>query len=248
MVLHKLRGYNIDPIALSNMQQSTDLSAALDFVSQRIEAEAKLQGEPLNEDELALLHNLPTELLIDVSPDPESPMPVPRNLEYERLCSIAKAAYQADLSTNAERTAAWKFAAAVSKLHSHPMRWLLQWGGVKTEKPSWDKWLLLLAALLVVVVGLTGGLLLDGQPTTSVRFIATVSAGAAFFLGIYFSSRRIERRQLTQTIENCRRVLKGGKSHLDEAGRSRTSTPRQSEERGMLSRAARSPRLEHLIR
>jgi hypothetical protein len=191
------------------MHSFTDLSAALNFVSQRIEAEAKLQGEPLNDDERVLLENLPAESLIDVSPSPDSPTLVPRDFGYERLCAIAKAAYRADLS-NAERTAAWEFAAAVSKLHGHPMRWLLQWGGVRIEKPWWDKWLLFLAALLVVVVGLTCGLLADGQPKTSARFIASVSAGMAFFLGIYFSSRQIERWQLKKTIENCRRAFATG--------------------------------------
>lgn len=86
------------------------------------------------------------------------------------------------------------------------MRWLLQWGGVKIDKPWWDKWLLLLAALLVVVVGLMCGLLIDGQPKTSARFIETVCAGGAFFLGIYFSSRYMERWQLKQIVENTRRT------------------------------------------
>lgn len=48
------------------MHSPTDLLAALNFVTQRVEAEAKLEGEPLSDDELSLLHNLPTESLIDV--------------------------------------------------------------------------------------------------------------------------------------------------------------------------------------
>jgi hypothetical protein len=80
------------------MHNSTDLMAALNFVSQRIEAEAKLQGEPLNDEERLLLHNLPTESLIDASPTSDSPVLVPRDLGYEKLCSIAKAAYRSDLS------------------------------------------------------------------------------------------------------------------------------------------------------
>lgn len=188
------------------MHSPTDLLAALNFVTQRIEAEASLEGEPLSDDELSLLHNLPTESLIDVSPSPDAPGFVPRHLGYERLCAIARTAYRTDLSMYSERTAAWQFAAAVSKLHGHPMRWLLQWGGVKIDKPWWDKWLLLLAALLVVVVGLMCGLLIDGQPKTSARFIETVCAGGAFFLGIYFSSRYMERWQLKQIVENTRRT------------------------------------------
>jgi hypothetical protein len=192
------------------MHSSTDLIAALNFVTQRIEAEAKLQGEPLNDDERVLLHNLPTESLIDVSPGPDSPGLVLRDFGYERLCSLAKAAYRADLSMSSGGTAAWEFAAAVSRLHRHPIRFVLQWGGVKVQKPWWDKWLLIVAALVVVVVGLAGGLLIDGQPKTSARFIITVSVAAAFFLAIYFSSRQIERWQLKQTVENCRRAGKTG--------------------------------------
>lgn len=55
------------------MHSPTDLLAALNFVTQRIEAEASLEGEPLSDDELSLLHNLPTESLIDVSPSPDAP-------------------------------------------------------------------------------------------------------------------------------------------------------------------------------
>lgn len=42
------------------MEQTADLGAALAFVLGRIEEQAMLLGEPLNEEERFLLNNLPT--------------------------------------------------------------------------------------------------------------------------------------------------------------------------------------------
>jgi len=107
------------------------------------------------------------------------------------------------------------------------MRWLLQWGGVKIEKPWWDKWLLLLAALLVVVISLDVRYP-SGWPAKDLSSVHRHSfCWGDFFLGIYFSSRQIERLQLKQTIENCRQGFTTG--HVCRRCRA------QAEARGFLA-------------
>ena len=130
-------------------------------MNQRIEAEAKVSGEPLSDHERGLLRHPPNESLIPMWPDPEPPAMIPRALPYERLCSIAKAAYSADLRMSPEQAADWEFAPAISKLHRHPIAWLLPWAGVIVRRRWWDRWLLVLAAVVVVVVGLTSGVLAE---------------------------------------------------------------------------------------
>ena len=110
------------------MQQTADLNAALAFVIDRIEQQAMLSGEPLNEEERFLLNNLPT---VSTTPevsigDPEVPLLfVPRDKTYERLCVLAKAARSNDLQLN-PASLDWDFAFAVAKLSPHPLSWLLQ--------------------------------------------------------------------------------------------------------------------------
>jgi hypothetical protein len=134
----------------SQMEQTTDLSAALAFVIDRIEQQAMRSGEPLNEDESFLLNNLPTGSTapeINIG-DSEVPLHfVPRDRKYERLCVLAKAARRKDVQLN-PASLDWDFAFAVAKLNQHPFSWLLQWAGVKQRRPWWDRWLLIVAACL----------------------------------------------------------------------------------------------------
>src|SRR5579871_518536 len=137
------------------MEQTADLSAALAFVIDRIEQEAMRSGEPLNEDERFLLNNLPrVSTATDINlGDPEATPPyVPRDRTYERLCVLAKAARRNDVQLN-PASLDWEFAFAVAKLNQHPLSWLLQWAGVKQHRPWWDRWLLIVAALLVIGTG-----------------------------------------------------------------------------------------------
>jgi hypothetical protein len=71
------------------MNHDVDLDDALSFVVKRIEGEATRSGKPLTEEEGLLLNNLPTTPLFPTaSSDPEfPPLPVPRDLAYERLRS-----------------------------------------------------------------------------------------------------------------------------------------------------------------
>ena len=188
------------------MEQTADLAAALSFVFGRIEEQAMLSGEPLNEEERFLLNNLPT---VSTAPeisigDPEVPVHfVPRDRTYERLCVLAKAARRNDVQLN-PASLDWDFAFAVAKLCQHPLAWLLQWAGVKQRRPWWDRWLLIVAALLFIAAAVSLMLLVENRPWSYWRWAVVVAGYAGILLLMYFASRRIERKQLERNIERCR--------------------------------------------
>jgi hypothetical protein len=108
-------------------------------------------GEALTEEQLFLLANLPSlppGAMAFYYRGQISAPPVPRDLHYERLCALGKAAYLSDrkLTPSLE----WEFALAVSKLNNHPMHGLLTWAGVRQRRPASDVFLLIVAALLLV--------------------------------------------------------------------------------------------------
>jgi hypothetical protein len=188
------------------MEQTADFSAALAFVIYRIEQEAMRSGEPLNEEERFLLNNLPT---VSTAPeinigDPEVPLPsIPRDRTYERLCVLAKAARRNDVQLN-PASLDWDFAFAVAKLSHHPLSWLLQWAGVKQRRPWWNRWLLIVAALLVIGAGVPLMFLVIDRPWSLWRWTIVVAGYTGVLLFMYFASRRIERRQLKRNVANCR--------------------------------------------
>jgi hypothetical protein len=188
------------------MEQSADLGAALAFVIGRIEEQAMLLGEPLNEEERFLLNNLPT---VSIAPeisigDPEVPVHfVPRERTYERLCVLAKAARRNDVQLN-PASLDWDFAFAVAKFGQHPLSWLLQWAGVRQRRPWWDRWLLIIAALLFIAASVPLMLLVIDRPWSFWRWAVVVAGYAGILLFMYFASRRIERLQLDRSVEKCR--------------------------------------------
>ena len=190
------------------MDPTADLDKSLAFVIGRIEEEATRSGEPLSDEERSLLNDLPTDSVVPMGngSDPESlTIPVPRGTVFERLCALARSARNSDARLTPMSALDWEFAAAVSKLNHHPISWLLHWAGVKVRRPWWDRWLLVLAALLVIFSG-AGILLLAGNPpSTPFRWIGFAAAYIAVLLPIYFASRRLEEWQLKRNIESCRR-------------------------------------------
>jgi len=105
------------------MDPTADLDKALGFVTKRIEEEATRSGEPLSDEQGFLLNHLPkySALPQNYGADPESPIVlVPRDTAFERLCAVAKAAYQNDLRMNPASALDWDFAAAVSKTAPPP--------------------------------------------------------------------------------------------------------------------------------
>ena len=130
------------------MDRTADLDSALSFVMGRIAAQAKLSGEPLSDQQLLLLKYLPSSA--QTTWDPEIPIPVPRNIDLERVCELGKAAYQHDRQVD-PTSLDWEFTFAVFMLNRHPMaggyrikRWPLQrrdraqdcWFGRKIRPPS----------------------------------------------------------------------------------------------------------------
>jgi hypothetical protein len=94
------------------MNRTADLNATLSFVTDRVNEQAIQSGEPLNVQQSLLLANLPSSTPAIWLPGPETPAPplVPRDINYERLCALAKTAYLSD------RQIQW--ALAVSRLRN----------------------------------------------------------------------------------------------------------------------------------
>jgi hypothetical protein len=99
------------------MDRAADVNAALAFVINRIEEQAMRLGQPLDEEQRWLLNNLPdqSDMPEFSTGDPEFPVHFKlRDVTYEKLCAVAKAAYRSDREMN-PGSQEWEFAFNVSK-------------------------------------------------------------------------------------------------------------------------------------
>ena len=189
------------------MNRTADLNAALSFVTDRVNQQVIQSGEPLNVQQSLLLANMPSSTPAIWLPGPETPDPplVPRDINYERLCALAKTAYLSDRQIH-PASLDWEFAFAVFKLNRHPMWGLLQQAGVKYRRPPWDGILLVIASLLFVVAGVMLAFLigLGDEPWTRLQWIEFGLGYSAVVVLMYFGSRRVEEMQLQKEIERYR--------------------------------------------
>jgi len=188
------------------MDRAADMSAALAFVINRIEEQAMRFGQPLDEEQRFLLNNLPDHSDVPEfsTGDPEFPVHFRlRDTTYERLTALAKDAYRSDREMN-PGSHEWEFAFSVSKLNRHPICWLLQWAGVKQQRPWWDRWLLVAASLLFIVASVPLMILVIDRGWVWWRW----AVGGAGYIGLVLlmrlASQRIEERQLKQNIERSK--------------------------------------------
>ncbi len=181
------------------MDRRADLDSALSFVIGRIGEQALRSGEPLSEEQRRLLNNLPSSTAVPIGLDPEYQMLVPRNVDYERLCSLGKTAYLHDRQVN-PASPDWDFAFAVFTLNRHPMWGLLKWAGVKQRRPRGDRLVLFLTALLPVLV-----LMLPAwnAPWSFFKLSGICSLWIAITLLIYFAARLAEAHRLEEEIQRC---------------------------------------------
>jgi hypothetical protein len=189
------------------MNESAELSRALDFVIGRIEQEAAQSGLPLSEEQQLLLNNLPRESAVPamIGTDSESPplLSVPRDVAYERLIALARHARRDD-SQNPASDAEWKIAFIVAKLNRHPMSWLLAWAGMKERTPWWDRAGLIATALLLTGILLALAIFVDVGGGTQLRWIASCAVYVALLLVLWRVSRCIEVWQLRRALEKYR--------------------------------------------
>jgi len=195
---------------------TADLNAALAFVIERISVQAEVDAKPLDEDERYLLTHLPTQptnpTIPGVADEYGPPMPMLRDFHFEKLCILAKNAHRRDIQNRPGAAGQWDFAASVLSLNGHPMSWLLGWAGIKPKKTvgAWDRLLLLLTALSVVLVGLIEGiglLLLTENYAAPWRWALNVTGGLIFtglMILLYFGVKRLEKRQAVQAVEKYR--------------------------------------------
>jgi hypothetical protein len=187
------------------MDDSADLIRALRFVSKQVESEADRSGQLLSDEQRFLLNHLPdssSSLATYGGGGPEIVEPlVPRDLDYERLSDLVKAARRASLRLAPQSEAEWRFAAAVLKLRSHPMSWLLQTAGVKAPRSRWDRWLLLASALLLIFIVMIS-IWLGGN-----RKLAHAASIAVYILALaalVYVSRRLEQWHLKRIVDSYR--------------------------------------------
>lgn len=185
------------------MNRTADLDAALSFVIHRIEEQAKESDEPLNDEQRLLINNLPSSISSIWVPSPDPGPPVPRTIDYERLCAQGRLR---DLMTfsRIQHHYDWDFAFAVFQLNNHPMWGLLLNAGMKYRKPLWDQLLLIIAALLFVVGAIALAILAGDQPWTLFQWMKIFSGSGLILLLGYLGSRRMEKWQLQKNIERCR--------------------------------------------
>jgi len=84
------------------------------------------------------------------------------------------------------------------------MCWLLQWAGVKQQRPWWDRWVLVGAALLWIIVTMSLMLLVIDKGWVLWRWAVVVVGSVGLILFMRSISRQIEDRQLRENIERCR--------------------------------------------
>jgi len=190
------------------MDRTADLDTALSFVIGRIAEQAKLSGEPLNDEQRLLLNHLPSSSSRPANWHPENPVLVPRNINLERVCALGKAAYQHDRQVN-PASLDWEFAFAVFTLDRHPMGGLLQLAGMKPRRPRWDGLLLIVTALLPILAVVLLVWIADG-PLFLFLSVGIGSGCVAIMLLMFFASRRIEKQRLEEDIERCRLASRFG--------------------------------------
>ena len=185
------------------MNRTADLDAALSFVTSRVNQQATLSGEPLDVQQSLLLTNLRSSTPVVWIPGPETPDPtlVARDVNYERLCALAKAAHLNDRKINPE-SLDWEFAFVVFRLNRHPMWSVLHSTGVKMyRRPLWDQLFVIIAALFPVIAVI---LLAWNGPRTLFQWAGILCGTVAIMLLIFLASRKTEQRQLENYIERCR--------------------------------------------
>ena len=190
------------------MDRTADLEAALSFVVGRIVEQARLSGERLSQEQRFLLDNPPSTPASAhslTSGHPEIVKLVPRDINYERLCSLAKSAYLNDREIN-PASLDWEFAFAIFALEGHPMWGLLHWAGVRTyQRSSRDALFLIIAGLLpVLVVILLASNSASKAPWSLFKVAGIVCGCAAIMVFIYRASQLVKRRQMQNHIERCR--------------------------------------------
>jgi hypothetical protein len=190
------------------MDRTGDLEAALSFVVGRIVEQARLSGERLSQEQRFLLDNLPSAPASGhslASGHPEIVELVPRDINYERLCSLAKSAYLNDREIN-PASLDWEFAFAIFALERHPMWGLLHWAGVRTyQRSSRDGLLLLIAGLLPVLVVILLASNSASKAAWSLFKVAGIVCGsAAIMFFIFRASQLVKRRQMQNHLERCR--------------------------------------------
>jgi hypothetical protein len=180
------------------MDRTADLDSALSFVIGRIAEQAKVSGEPLSHEQRLLLNYLPSGT--PAIWDPRFQMPVPRNINLERVCALGKAAYLHDRQLHPS-SLDWEFAFAVFTLNRHRMGGLLQLAGMKLPRPLWDGLRLIAAGLVPIAAVVLLGWNADGPLFLSVAIGSGCVAGMIL---MFFASKRIEKQRLKEYIERCR--------------------------------------------
>jgi hypothetical protein len=190
---------------------STDLESALNFVIERIKEQAVQSGDPLTHEQLALLRNLPIANGSTVVGGTTPSNLIPRDLNYERLCAVGKAAY-AEASKQDPEKLEWELASAVFLFHNHPMWGLLFHAGVRNQRPGWDPLLMVFWAvvLIVTLVGTAFELEIHFE-RSAVTWSAVCAELIPLALLTRWGVRRTQRLRFEYEVDRCRMGLNPGR-------------------------------------
>jgi hypothetical protein len=187
---------------------SDDLDAALKFAIDRINEQAVRSGDPLTQEQLALLRDLPINGGPSMLGDPElPPTPIPRDRNYEKLCAVGRAAYT-DAEKQDPKKLEWELASAVFLFHNHPMWTLLHHAGVRNQRPGFDSLLAVFWAVVLIVTLVGTGVALNiHSEHTTLTWIAICAELIPLALLTRWGVRRTQRWRLEFEMERCRTGL-----------------------------------------
>jgi len=112
-------------------RSDSNLDAALGFVIDRIAEQGEVSGEPLGVEQCPLLNYPPSRT--PQTWDPEFFVLVPRNVNLERVCALAKVAHRHDRQMN-PALLDWEFAFAVFAFTGAPYGGSSAIGGGETQE------------------------------------------------------------------------------------------------------------------
>lgn len=186
---------------MSRSKDRREIDEAIEFIVSRTEEQACRENIPLDSSERLLLKSPPEEFFA-CNVASESGGPVVPNAAMDRIVRLVICACEYDETSNSDLELQWNLATVLLKIAGHPVARILEAADLKpqVEVPWWDRWLLWLSALVVIIVTLPVMILTNSE----------LAGGIAFFvlLGIvYLLIRRQEHLRLEHAAAKFRQAL-----------------------------------------
>lgn len=197
---------------MNTAQENDRLKWALDFVKGRIHEQSQLLAEPLDEEDEVTLANLPDDYRVPEYSLETGPGPlIAPERTHEKLVGLANSAIDSDRLNIPAGILHWELADIILRLNDHRMAWLIERAGIQSKyrKPRWDGWLLVFAAIVLLVVTYGSAFLahLLGFHNESVLIWVGAATFAVVCVVLHFVLKRFEKslwnhriRELTEQL------------------------------------------------